>query len=234
MIPQSSALTISPLGAIIISTRLNAPFHLLNLVQIIIIIMVKRCWQHGSLRFSLSLSLIIGLYQVLFLAGPLDGIQCLQTTGRWTLMFLWVGVHRRIKLVNLSLHLQKCPERFARWEANGQTNAILQGAAPRIHSKMHTAFLCCFHVTFPSKCFVKAQVVQLYFSNGTVTNLKDSRFIVYELVDKFQSFSIQLKNMNSGLISYSLMPNWWGCRIHWLHLCRGVTPPNECPWHDSK
>ena len=37
-------------------------------------------------------------------------------------------------------------------------------------------------------------------------------------------------------------PNWlffkilgWGCRIHRLHLCRGVRPaPNECPGYDTK
>ena len=27
----------------------------------------------------------------------------------------------------------------------------------------------------------------------------------------------------------------WGCRIHWLHLCKGVrSPPNECPGYDTK
>ena len=26
----------------------------------------------------------------------------------------------------------------------------------------------------------------------------------------------------------------WGCRIDWLHLCRGVRPPNECPAYDTK
>ena len=26
-----------------------------------------------------------------------------------------------------------------------------------------------------------------------------------------------------------------GCRIHWLHLCRGIRPlPNECPGYDTK
>ena len=30
-------------------------------------------------------------------------------------------------------------------------------------------------------------------------------------------------------------PVGWGCRIHWLHLCRGVRPPfNECPGFDPK
>ena len=27
----------------------------------------------------------------------------------------------------------------------------------------------------------------------------------------------------------------WGCRIHWLLICRGVRPPpNECPGYDTK
>ena len=30
-------------------------------------------------------------------------------------------------------------------------------------------------------------------------------------------------------------PVGWGCRIHWLLLCRGVRPPpNECPGYDTK
>ena len=29
-------------------------------------------------------------------------------------------------------------------------------------------------------------------------------------------------------------PVGWGCSIHWLHLCRGVKTPNECPVYDSK
>ncbi len=31
-------------------------------------------------------------------------------------------------------------------------------------------------------------------------------------------------------------PVSWVCRIHWLHLCRGVRPPplNECPGYDTK
>ena len=31
-------------------------------------------------------------------------------------------------------------------------------------------------------------------------------------------------------------PVGWGCRIHWLHLCRGVRPPspNKCPVYDTK
>ena len=26
----------------------------------------------------------------------------------------------------------------------------------------------------------------------------------------------------------------WGCRLHRLHLCRGVRPLNECPGYDTK
>ena len=29
-------------------------------------------------------------------------------------------------------------------------------------------------------------------------------------------------------------PVGWDCRIHWLHLCRGVRPPNEYPGYDTK
>ena len=29
-------------------------------------------------------------------------------------------------------------------------------------------------------------------------------------------------------------PVGWGCRIHRLHLCRGVRPPNECPGYGTK
>ena len=31
------------------------------------------------------------------------------------------------------------------------------------------------------------------------------------------------------------LPVGWGCRIHWLHFCRGVRPPShECPGYDTK
>ena len=29
-------------------------------------------------------------------------------------------------------------------------------------------------------------------------------------------------------------PGGSGWRMHWLHLCRGVTPPNKCPGYDTK
>ena len=34
---------------------------------------------------------------------------------------------------------------------------------------------------------------------------------------------------------HDICPVGWGCRIHWLLLCRGVRPPpNECPGYDTK
>ena len=35
-------------------------------------------------------------------------------------------------------------------------------------------------------------------------------------------------------IQTKICPVGWGCRIHRLLLCRGVTPPNECPGYDTK
>ena len=36
-------------------------------------------------------------------------------------------------------------------------------------------------------------------------------------------------------LCYCDCPISWSCRIHWLHLCRGVRPPpNECPGYDTK
>ena len=35
----------------------------------------------------------------------------------------------------------------------------------------------------------------------------------------------------------NICPVGWGCRIHPLHLCRGVRPPhptNKCPGYDAK
>ena len=33
---------------------------------------------------------------------------------------------------------------------------------------------------------------------------------------------------------FSFCPVGWSCRIHQLHLCRGVRPPNKCPGYDTK
>ena len=36
------------------------------------------------------------------------------------------------------------------------------------------------------------------------------------------------------LLLLLLCPVGWGCRIHWLHLCRGLRLPNEYPGYDLK
>ena len=38
----------------------------------------------------------------------------------------------------------------------------------------------------------------------------------------------------TGLALNGPCPVGWGCRIHWLHLYRGVRPPNECPRYDTE
>ena len=35
-------------------------------------------------------------------------------------------------------------------------------------------------------------------------------------------------------LSEQVLPSGWGCRIHWLHLCRGARNPNKCPGYDTK
>ena len=41
-----------------------------------------------------------------------------------------------------------------------------------------------------------------------------------------------LKNSSGSIQS---QPSGWGCRIHWLHLIREITPPhNKCPSYDIK
>ena len=40
------------------------------------------------------------------------------------------------------------------------------------------------------------------------------------------------KTQPTNFLKYS--PVGWGCRIHQLHICSGVRPPNECPGYDIK
>ena len=44
----------------------------------------------------------------------------------------------------------------------------------------------------------------------------------------------QIPQINIGVIRTVHCPVGWGCRIHWLLLCRGVRPLNECPGYDTK
>ena len=47
---------------------------------------------------------------------------------------------------------------------------------------------------------------------------------------QLKKFCLGYKNLNN-----QACPVRWGCRIHWLHLCRGVRlPPYECPGYDTK
>ena len=42
-------------------------------------------------------------------------------------------------------------------------------------------------------------------------------------------------HMSIPLSNSACCPVSWGCRIHWLLLCKGVRPPsNECPGYDTK
>ena len=54
---------------------------------------------------------------------------------------------------------------------------------------------------------------------------------------------LQSKSKNEHLRYFDLwllLPSWMGCRIYWLHLCRGLRPPttththNESPRYDTK
>ena len=47
--------------------------------------------------------------------------------------------------------------------------------------------------------------------------------------------SDNLKTLWFYCLSSSLcFPIGWGCRIHWLHLCRRIKAPNQCPGYDIK
>ena len=45
--------------------------------------------------------------------------------------------------------------------------------------------------------------------------------------------TLKIMKLTLEIMTFTLKiicPVSWGCRIHWLHLCRGVRPrPNECP-----
>ena len=49
-----------------------------------------------------------------------------------------------------------------------------------------------------------------------------------------QTFSLNHQR-NMGKNSWGNCPVGWGCRIHWLHLCRGIRPPPTwVSWYDTK
>ena len=59
---------------------------------------------------------------------------------------------------------------------------------------------------------------------------KGSYFCLH--IDTSQSRVNQVLSIDSFI--FVNCPVGWGCRIHRLHLCRGVRSPNECPGYDTK
>ena len=71
------------------------------------------------------------------------------------------------------------------------------------------------HLSFIS---VLVNIVSVFFNTGRMNFLC--------ILKKFSC---------SPVVTTDHCPVSWGCRIHWLHLCRGVRPPhNECPGYDTK
>ena len=69
-------------------------------------------------------------------------------------------------------------EWFVRWEAGNLTAVVLLGAANRISSRQHTAFLCSFFFMH----FVSVHMVHPYSSMDTPTAWKKSCFIFSDLI----------------------------------------------------
>ena len=81
-----------------------------------------------------------------------------------------------------------------------------------------------------SKCFRRCPC-------GVMVKALDCRIVVCEFVLQSRYYvHFQANTLGKGMSPLILpCPVSWGCRIHWLHLCRGVRPPpNECPGYDTK
>ena len=72
-------------------------------------------------------------------------------------------------------------------------------------------------------------------SNGKEQILQTPRLEPHYLMH-FKVIPQTLKCFNHCYLTLIILcPVGWGCRIHWLLLCRGVRPrPNECPGYDTK
>ena len=57
-------------------------------------------------------------------------------------------------------------------------------------------------------------------------NLKEIKCVCKISFSKYRKFTLLNLHLNC--------PVGWGCRIHRLHLCWGVRPPNEYPGYDTK
>ena len=76
-------------------------------------------------------------------------------------------------------------------------------------------------------------LIYIKYTNIVIRNfLSNIQFVdFYQLVQKTVA---NLKYFDC-VVTQANCPVSWGCRIHWLHLCRGIRPPaNECPWYDTK
>ena len=89
--------------------------------------------------------------------------------------------------------------------------------------------------------------IKYHFKSLTRTEIKPSLFINVlkpmnsVLTSKLCTYDAKLnylkKKKKTNCFDISVYcPVGWGCRIHRLHLCRGVRHPsnNECPWYDTK
>ena len=77
-------------------------------------------------------------------------------------------------------------------------------------------------------CWTELFAIELFFTLKLYLCWTELFEILY-----LKIIRIRLKYL---IISYCIFcPVSWGCRIHWLHLCRGVRPPPQrVSWYDTK
>ena len=130
------------------------------------------CHHQGKLTVQISgvLCLAICCYWPLFLASPLEGIQCLHRTDQChfcrlvNLMCSCVEVHKRISHMSLPYFCSRTQHVlfilvgwFVRLEVSGYTAAVFWDAAFRICSKQHAASLRSSHFTFSPGLLFKSK-----------------------------------------------------------------------------
>ena len=75
-------------------------------------------------------------------------------------------------------------------------------------------------------------ISRILFCESSLKNRPSSHISFYEPSLWKAALHPKLGFLNS--LRKKLCSVGWGCRIHWLHLCRGVRPPNKCPGYDTK
>ena len=74
-----------------------------------------------------------------------------------------------------------------------------------------------------------------YQGSGNVWKISWTIWLLYSNQLHLHLFHNKCFGYGGGIITHS---NSWlfssSFRIHWLYLCRGVTPPNECPAYNIK